>query len=143
MLFRSNKRKLLESIIHPGVAERTAQKTRQLEQQGFRMVVVDVPLLFEVEWEGMFDAIVVVYVSGSVQEERLIVRDGLSVEEAGHRLGAQMPIEEKKDRADYVIDNSGILHQTLVQVRGILERLKIEAERKNSHASYDKSECTL
>jgi dephospho-CoA kinase len=54
-----------------------------------------------------------------------------------------MPIEEKKDRADYVIDNSGSLHQTLVQVRGILERLKIEAERKNSHASYDKSECTL
>jgi len=131
-----SKRKRLECIIHPRVREAAAQRTRKLEEAGYGMVIVDVPLLFEVGWDTL-DAVVVVYAPRTVQERRLMDRDGLSKEEAEARLGAQMSLEEKKNRADYVIDNTGSLDQTLAQVRETLKLLGNKARLKNAQRPGD------
>lgn len=117
------KRRLLESIIHPRVAEEQYKRIEELQRQGYRIVMVDVPLLYESGWETAFDLIVVVYVSRGVQETRLVARDGLSVGDARKRLEAQMPIEEKKGRADRVVDNTGGLDHTCRQVLTIVSEL--------------------
>jgi len=125
-----SKRELLESIIHPKVAEEKDKLLTRLERQGHRLAVVDVPLLYETGWERFFDLVVVVYVPERLQVERLVARDNMSEEDARARLLAQMPIEEKKSRADHVVDNAGSLERTREQVEGILRRLRVLEEKR-------------
>jgi dephospho-CoA kinase len=122
------KRKQLESIIHPRVREEKDRRVRELEKQGQLMVVVDVPLLYEVGWDKSCDLVVVVYASRDVQEQRLIERDGLSEQEANLRLNAQMSIEEKKNRADFIVDNTGSLQETRDRFNDLMDHLKKRAE---------------
>jgi dephospho-CoA kinase len=125
-------RKKLEAIIHPRVKEEKDKRVEQLERDGHRMVIVDVPLLLESGWRDSFDIIIVVYVPRETQEKRLIYRDSISMEEARSRLNAQMCIEEKRNLADRVIDNSGSVDETRKQVGQIFEDLKIMAANKKS-----------
>ncbi len=125
-------RKLLESIVHPVVAEIKERTLKRLESLGHEIVVVDVPLLYESSWEKNFDFIVVAYVPKDVQEKRLMRRDNMSREEALTRLRAQMNIEEKKRLADRAIDNTGDPEQTRLQVENLLNHLKILAQRKKT-----------
>ncbi len=117
-------RKRLESIIHPFVASEKERIIRELEALGHSMVLVDVPLLYESGWEESFDLIVVAYVPRQLQACRLVQRDKLSLDQAEARLAAQMDIEEKKKRADLVIDNSGDLEHTCRQVAAVLKELE-------------------
>ncbi len=126
----SAKRKVLESIIHPWVSAQTARQLAQFALEGRRVAVVDVPLLYEVGWEHMFDLVMMVYVPRDVQEQRLVARDHISREEARARLGAQKPIGEKKALADMVIDNSGTVESTREQVSRALESL-LQAPEKS------------
>jgi dephospho-CoA kinase len=94
------------------------------------VLVLDIPLLFEGRRAGTgsaarmdFDATVLVYAPEQLQIERQMARDGCSREEAERRVRAQMPIEEKKALADYVIDNSGSLDDTERQVREVLSQI--------------------
>ena len=121
------KRKRLESIIHPRVKEEKDRRVRELEKQGELMVIVDVPLLYEVQWDKSCDLVVVVYASRDVQEQRLIERDGMSEHEAKLRLNAQMSIEEKKNRADFVIDNTGSIQETHDRFDELMDQLKKRA----------------
>jgi dephospho-CoA kinase len=82
-----------------------------------KLVVVDVPLLYESGLQAMFSEGMVVYVPREVQLDRLMKRDELTVEQAEKRLQAQMSIELKKEQADYVIDNQGTLEETQQLVR--------------------------
>ena len=107
-----SKRKTLESIIHPRVAEEQGRLLREFAAQGHNIVIVDVPLLYESGWEDSFDMIVVAYVPPEIQIERLIARDSLSLMKRGRRLDAQMPIDEKKTLAERVIDNTGSIEHT-------------------------------
>jgi dephospho-CoA kinase len=107
----------------------------ELAQTGHGMVVVDVPLLYEVGWEKMCDAVVVVFAKPSDQERRLTDRDGLSPEGVRFRIGAQASIEEKAKAADYVIDNTGSLEQTLSQVQETLKQLQLKAGRRSNKES--------
>jgi dephospho-CoA kinase len=117
-------RKRLEAIIHPHVfAQITADIERAAADQPNALVVLDVPLLFETGMDRDLDAVAVVYVPEIIQIERLIARDGLTPEQARARIDSQMPIEEKRRRADIVIDNTGPLETTRRQVRGICRRL--------------------
>jgi len=125
----AGKRKLLESIIHPRVAEAQQKKLRCLELEGHGIAVIDVPLLYESGWEKAFDLVIVVHVPQDVQEQRLVERDKISLEDARARLKAQMPIEEKKKRADRVIDNTRGMEHTLDQVKEILVQLKALARQ--------------
>ncbi|MNP61469.1 Dephospho-CoA kinase [compost metagenome] len=83
-------------------------------------MVSDIPLLFESGLEKGFDEVIVVYVPRSVQRERLMSRDGMTEEQADARINAQMDIEHKKQRADVVIDNSGLWSETEQQVISFL-----------------------
>ncbi|MBI5251628.1 MAG: dephospho-CoA kinase [Desulfomonile tiedjei] len=125
-------RKLLESIVHPVVSKEKERILKNLECEGHEVVIVDVPLLYESSWEKGFDLIIVAYSPKAVQEQRLVVRDNMSKEEALARLDAQMDIEEKRRLADRVIDNTGDPAQTRRQVEGLLNELKTLAERKKS-----------
>jgi dephospho-CoA kinase len=112
-------RKALEAIIHPAI--RAVMKERMAyheENSPDKLVVVDVPLLYESGLESYFQQIMVVYVPREEQLQRLLERDKLTVEEAQRRLQAQMDIEEKKRRADILINNSGSLADTELQVEG-------------------------
>lgn len=124
------KRKLLESIIHPRVAEEQQRRLRRLELEGHRIAIIDVPLLYESAWEKAFDLVIVVYVPAEVQEHRLMARDKISREDARSRLDAQMPIEKKKKLADRVVDNTGGMKHTLDQVKSIMEELEALAHSK-------------
>lgn len=112
-------RKALEAIIHPAI--RTVMKERMSYHEGNspdKLVVVDVPLLYESGLESYFQQIMVVYVPREEQLQRLLERDKLTVEEAQRRIQAQMDIEEKKRRADILINNSGSLADTEQQIEG-------------------------
>jgi dephospho-CoA kinase len=117
-------RKHLESIIHPFVASEKERIIGELEVTGHTMVLVDVPLLYESGWEKSFDLIIVVYAPRDLQACRLVQRDKLSPDQAQARLAAQMDIEDKKNRADIVIDNTGDLEHTCQQVTAVLKRLE-------------------
>ncbi|WP_409345349.1 dephospho-CoA kinase [Paenibacillus sp. MBLB4367] len=110
-------RKDLEAILHPEIRKRMFGRMASLQaEQPDKLVAVDVPLMFESGLEGHFDEIMVVYVPRDVQVQRLMERDGLSLEQAELRLAAQMPIEQKKSLADIVIDNRGSVEDTERQV---------------------------
>ena len=118
------KRKQLNDIVHPEVMKEIEKRSKQLsisDQDG--VLLVDVPLLLEVGMANRFDKVIVVYVSESVQIRRLRQRDGTSTQEAKHALSAQMPLSDKVGQADYVIDNSGTLEETRVQVENVWQEL--------------------
>jgi dephospho-CoA kinase len=116
-------RKELEAITHPLIRKAMWDQMHQAEEAyPDKLVVVDVPLLFESKLQGYFQKIMVVYVSETVQLQRLIERDGISLESAEQRLQAQMPIDQKKLLADIVIDNSGSLADTEKQIQMFWQR---------------------
>lgn len=113
----SGQRKLLESITHPAIRAEMKGRMANIEAaEPRRLVVADIPLLFESGLEGMYEQIMVVYVPRPIQLERLMLRDRLTLEQAEARLQAQMDIEEKRERADVLIDNSRGKEETERQV---------------------------
>lgn len=120
-------KKQLEQIIHPAVARNQQELLDHYVRQGHPIVVVDVPLLFEAEWDKAVDVILVVYVSRDLQTERLVQRNGLSAEEAQARLNSQWSIEDKKDKAHIVIDNSGSIEETRKRFKQVLDELRAMA----------------
>jgi dephospho-CoA kinase len=119
------KRRLLESIVHPAVFELEAALVREIAgKEPGAVVVFDAALLIESGAYARMDRVVVVWCSLESQLKRLMERSGLSMEDAVRRVAAQMPLEEKKSRADFVIDNDGTLEYTRRQVEGLYARLK-------------------
>ncbi|MBG9793233.1 dephospho-CoA kinase [Paenibacillus dendritiformis] len=114
-------RKALEEITHPAIRQEMMTQMRRLEEEHPQsLVVVDVPLLYESGLTDRFEEIVVVYVPKEIQLERLMRRDGLTEAEASERLRSQWDIEMKRERADYVIDNSKGIEETRQQVEQFL-----------------------
>jgi len=113
------KRARLNAILHPMIISSIRSELDALDAPG-TLVFGDVPLLYECAMENMFDRIWVVSVSEDIQLERLMTRDHLSRQEALHRIRSQMPLEEKRRRADAVIDSSGSLEQTRRSIDALL-----------------------
>jgi len=135
LVFRDkDKRRELESIIHPWVAEEQEKMLREFAIQGHKIAVVDVPLLYEAGLEKSFDTVVVAYVPPEVQIQRLTARDRINESEARARLDAQLPIEKKKQLAAAVINNAGSLEQTKEQVLLLIEKLQAVAESGSGRA---------
>ncbi len=115
----------LNAIVHPRVLARLRERIQEIAAvRPQTVVVVDLPLLFDVplpEFEQL-DAIVV-YATPATQIQRLVSRDGLSQEEAEARLRAQIPLETKRARARWVVDNEGPLAQTREQVERVWEEI--------------------
>jgi dephospho-CoA kinase len=116
-------RRDLEAIVHPVVRRGITQFFRALPP-GTPLAVADIPLLFETHGERNFDKVIVVACLTATQIERVIVRDGLSREAAAQRVAAQLPIEEKVRRADYVIRTDGTFAETDAQVAAVLASLR-------------------
>ncbi|WP_156302136.1 dephospho-CoA kinase [Lacticaseibacillus pantheris] len=91
----------LNAIIQPAIRERFEGELAEAVATGADLVVADVPLLYEQKYEDYFDGVAVVTVPAKQQQERLAVRDGLTVNEALARIDAQLPLDEKVARADF------------------------------------------
>ncbi|WP_136604186.1 dephospho-CoA kinase [Paenibacillus dokdonensis] len=112
-----SQRQALNDITHPAIRSEIRKQMESLEREHpNRLVVVDIPLLFESGLEHMFERVMVVYAPRVIQLERLMQRNQLSKDEASARIGSQMDIEEKKMKADIVIDNSGDAELTERQI---------------------------
>lgn len=121
-------RRLLESITHPEIIERIRGRVRELKKRYAEpIIVIDAPLLFEVGLERETDRVIVVCADVEEQVRRITSRDGLTVEEARRRIEAQMPLEEKAARADYVIENNGAKEEALARAGEIMEKIRSEA----------------
>src|SRR5919201_300264 len=116
-------RRKLEAITHPLVRAWMAERQREAAERGEARVVLDIPLLFENGLDAAMKAVIVVYAPEELQVERLVDRNGLAEDEARRRLAAQLPIEEKRARATYVIDNSGSLEDTRAQTEKLWREL--------------------
>jgi dephospho-CoA kinase len=122
----NDKQKLavLESIIHPYVQQKRKEIEESILQQDRNAVIIyDVPLLFEKHLENSFDKIIVVYVPKDIQIKRLMKRQNIAYGEALNLINLQICIEEKKKKADFVIDNSYSLENTKKQVLEVFKKL--------------------
>ncbi|HEA2806583.1 TPA: dephospho-CoA kinase [Staphylococcus aureus] len=112
------KRLELNAIIHPIVRDIMEEEKQEYLKQGYN-VIMDIPLLFENELENTVDEVWVVYTSESIQMDRLMQRNNLSLEDAKARVYSQISIEKKSRMADHVIDNLG----DKLELKQNLERL--------------------
>ncbi len=127
------KRKKLESILHPRIFDEFARRVRDhTAKDPHAIIQAVVPLLFEAKMQHFFDKILLVYIPPAMQAERLMKRDRISRELAANIIKAQLPIEEKKGHADFVIDNSGTLRETTRQVQKVWRELKRLRKPKGS-----------
>ena len=105
-------RRDLERITHPRINELMGERIATALAGPAPLVAVDIPLLFESAREAMFEGVLLVYAPPEVQVRRLRERNGLDEAAALQRLAAQLPIDEKRDRATWIIDNSDGLDAT-------------------------------
>lgn len=113
----------MDSAAHPMIKAEIQRNLARLIAAGRDVVFLDVPLLYEAGWEYMADTVWVVYADEANQLRRLCQRNGFSEDEAQRRIGAQLPMSEKKRRADVVIDNNGSLEDLSRQVHKLFEAL--------------------
>jgi dephospho-CoA kinase len=99
----------LNAIVHPAVRRERDRLLREARQRGDRIVINDIPLLFEAADPDEFDAVVLVDAPEGLRKERLLKYRGMSSEAADKAIQAQAPSESKRARSDYIIDNTGSL----------------------------------
>ncbi len=123
------KRELLNSIVHPLVFEAQDRwlAERESEDPG-GIAVVDAALMIESGGYRRFAKLIVVWCERAIQLERLILRDNLTRDEAEKRIAAQLPQEEKKRYADYLIDTSKGFEDTRAQTTEVFRRLSVFSE---------------
>ncbi len=120
-------RAMLNSIVHPEIARKSVERLQELKKNSaIPLIVYEAPLLYEVGAENRVDKVLVVRIDPEEQLQRLMARDGLSEVAARQRMSAQMPQHKKLERADYVIDNSGSVAETLQQIDALWPRLLTE-----------------
>ena len=116
--------KKLEAIIHPMVRrEETKFRERQIADRK-KMAVLDVPLLFETDGSERVDGIVVVTAPPEVQQKRVLAREGMTVEKFNSILARQMLDEEKRSKADFIVDTSKGMKSAKLDVLNIIEIVK-------------------
>jgi len=118
----------LEAIVHPLVWAARDAFLKEQEEKGARIVVYDVPLLFETGAEKSVDAIVVVSAPEDVQKARVLARPGMTEEKFAAILAKQVPDAEKRARADFVVHTEKGLESARDQVHGILNELEGASE---------------
>jgi dephospho-CoA kinase len=126
-------RRELERIVHPMVEETSDQRIAALIQSSHaELVLYDAALLVETGRHETFARLIVVLVDPVTQIRRLMERDGLDADAAGARIRSQMPLAEKAEKADYVIDNSGPWHDTRRQVKHTHALLREDADARRA-----------
>lgn len=118
-------REKLENIMIPYIKKEIFKDIREYEDSGENMCIVDAPTLIEHGLHKLMDYNIVVWVDRKTQIDRIGKRDLLTNEEIINRIKSQMPLEEKIRYADFVIDNSGSIEETEIEVRKILRSIKL------------------
>jgi dephospho-CoA kinase len=115
----------LDAILHPHIIDRVEQRAREYyAQDPSAVVIVDAALIYEAGIGGHFRKMIVVWCWPEQQIARLIAKAGMTREEAQKRIESQMPAEEKRRRADFVIDCSGSLEETRRQAEALYPQLR-------------------
>jgi dephospho-CoA kinase len=121
----------LEAIVHPLVGKARDEFLAEQAARGAAVVVLDIPLLFEARLERCCDAVVVVSTSAELQRRRVLERPGMTDEKFLAILGKQTPDEEKRRRADFIVDSSYDFDRGRAQVRDILRTVaKMQSRRQ-------------
>lgn len=124
IIFSDNAAKtILDNISHPTILAEMQRKTAELTKKSPGVIIWDVPLLFETDFVRYVDLSILVYTPVAMQLERLTARDGISRAAARKRLGAQMPLHEKRELATMIIDNSGNLSEVKEKVSLVYQQL--------------------
>ena len=116
--------KKLESVIHPLVAKVQLDWLAARREEGARIVVLDIPLLFETGGETRVDKVVVVSAPAHVQRARVLARPDMSEQKLDAIVAKQVPDEVKRAKADFVVDSSQGLEHARQQVRAIIKELE-------------------
>ena len=116
-------RKALEAIVHPEVRRATDAWFTSLDPGQHPFAIADIPLLYEVNRDRDFESVIVVATRPEIQLRRVMDRDRLSEAEARRRIDAQLPIDDKVERADFVIRTDGSFEDTHRQVDDLARRL--------------------
>jgi len=121
----------LENILHPIVQDQVIAHGKSSSSSG-EILVVEVPLLYEVGWQDRFDVCIVVYVPEELIVQRVKARDGLDADQIKQISKTQMPIQKKLDYAHFIVDNSGTFVSTMQQIAWLTKKLnkKLKMERK-------------
>jgi len=123
--------KQLEAIVHPLVRAAQARFLADAERSGAPVAVLDVPLLFETGGDRRVDAVVVVSAPADLQRARTLDRAGMTAEKFEALLQKQMPDDEKRRRADFVVDTSQSFDSARAQVRAILASVRAIRTRRD------------
>ncbi|MBW8351182.1 dephospho-CoA kinase [Bacillus sp. IITD106] len=122
----AEKRKTLNSIVHPAVRECLNDWKNEAIKEGKKTIIYDIPLLYESNLTYLVEKVIVVFVNPDIQLKRLLNRNGLSEEEALARIRSQLPLNEKVERADAIIDNNGTIDETERQINELINDWKLE-----------------
>lgn len=114
----------LESILHPAVGAARAEFLAECRARDEKLVVLDVPLLFETGGEVACDHVMLVTAPAEIQRQRVMARDGMNEERFRAILAQQMPDDEKRRRADFVISTDQPLEDTFEDIRALVEKLR-------------------
>jgi dephospho-CoA kinase len=115
--------KRLESIVHPLVRQSETRFLEHARLRGDKIVVLDIPLLYETGGEKRVDAVAVVTALHEVQRQRVLERPGMTLDKLEALLAKQMPDAEKRRRADFIVDSGHGLDHAREQVRAILRKI--------------------
>ncbi|MEH6692276.1 MAG: dephospho-CoA kinase [Pseudorhizobium pelagicum] len=124
----------LEAIVHPLVRQREAQFVQARQAAGDDMIVLDIPLLFEVGGEKRVDVVVVVTCDPRIQRERVLARPGMTVEKFELILARQVPDQVKRRKADFLIDTGEGMEAARSRVDEIIAALRAGRKSETSHA---------
>ena len=113
----------LEAIVHPRVRAAERDFLNSQFDRGAKLAVLEIPLLFETDGEKLVDVVVVVSAPAALQRARVLARPGMSEDKLQRLLQRQMPDEEKRKRADFVVDTSGTVETCEAQVDAIMKSL--------------------
>jgi dephospho-CoA kinase len=120
----------LERIVHPLVQRAESRLIAEAQARGEKIVLLDIPLLFETGGDQRVDAVVVVSAPADVQQARVLERPGMTLEKLEAILAKQMPDAEKRRRADFVVDTSRGFEAARAQVRAILDAIATMPKRR-------------
>ena len=117
-------RQKLDDLLQPLIKIMILDEIEEYRQKGENMIVLDLPLLFEKQYEELCEEIIVVYIPKELQLERLMRRNQYTKQEALSRIDSQLSIEEKRKRATVLLDNQGTIQQLYQQVEQWLVETK-------------------
>jgi len=121
VIFRdTNRRRELENLLHPAIFQAFCEEVQTISEIGKSSIIVAViPLLIEMNLQQLFDKLIVVHISSEIQLQRLMERDHVDANQASTMVSSQLPIKQKVEYADFLVDNSSDLKNTTQQVNAL------------------------